>query len=156
MRSEIERKFLVRSDAWGPGDDGTLQRQGYLAISERNTVRVRVEGRRAQLTVKGPQRGLTRAEYEYEIPVAEGEEMLAHLCGLVIEKTRYLREYAGQTWEVDVFRGPNEGLVTAEVELESEETAIEIPPWVGEDVSSDRRYRVAHLSRHPYREWQES
>lgn len=153
MSREIERKFLVRGDAWRPGPDGTLQRQGYLAITERTTVRVRVEGTRATLTIKGAQVGLTRPEYEYEIPPADAEAMLASLCGLVVEKTRYVREHAGRTWEIDVFHGANAGLVTAEVELASEADEVALPPWAGAEVSHDVRYRVAWLADHPYREW---
>lgn len=153
MSREIERKFLVAGDGWGPADDGSLQRQGYVAVTDRGTVRVRIEDGRAVLNVKGAQKGLTRAEYEYEIPLADGEEILATLCGLVVEKTRYKREHAGQVWEVDVFHGDNEGLVVAEVELESEDTDVELPPWVGEEVSRDQRFKVAYLSRHPFRAW---
>ena len=155
MGREIERKYLVTGDGWGPGNDGALQRQGYLAVTERGTVRVRVQNGRAVLNIKSAQRGLTRAEYEYEIPLDEANEILAELCDLVIEKTRYRREFAGRTWEVDVFHGANEGLVTAEVELASEEETVEPPPWVGADVSHDPRYRVARLSERPYREWKE-
>ena len=156
MGKEIERKYLVLGNGWGPGDDrGVRQRQGYLAVNERGTVRVRVEGGRAVLTLKGAQRGLTRAEYEYEIPLEEGEAILAELCGFVVEKTRHRRDFAGRTWEVDVFHGENEGLVVAEVELESEDDAVEAPTWVGAEVSHDPRYRVSHLSKHPYRDWKE-
>ena len=150
---EIERKFLVRDDAWGPGDDGRHQRQGYLAVTERGNMRVRIEEDHATLTLKGKQQGLTRTELEYPIPLADAETILAELCLFVVEKTRYLREHAGHTWEVDVFHGLNEGLVTAEVELESEDENVELPPWVGDDVSFDHRYKVSHLGTHPYREW---
>lgn len=153
MGTEIERKYLVEGDAWQPGDDGVLQRQGYLAVTDRGTVRVRIEGGRATLNVKSAQKGLTRAEFEYEIPLAEGEEMLKTLCGLVIEKTRYRRTHAGRTWEVDVFHGANDGLVTAELELDHEDDEFEPPPWVGADVSHDERYRVAYLAQRPYRDW---
>ena len=153
MGTEIERKYLVEGDGWGPGGDGRLQRQGYLAVHERGIVRVRIEEGEATLNIKGAQSGLTRAEYEYPVPEEDAEEMLEHLCGLVIEKTRYLREFGGRTWEVDVFHGDNEGLVTAEVELEDEEAEVALPPWVGEDVSHDIRYRVAYLVKHPYRTW---
>lgn len=152
MGREIERKFLVDSDAWAPAGEGRRQRQGYLAITERGTVRIRVEEGDATLTVKGRQQGLTRAEYEYAIPVADADEMFA-LCGLVVEKTRYLVAHEGHTWEIDVFHGDNEGLVTAEIELDAEDEEFARPPWLGEDVSHDIRYRVAHLSRAPYRTW---
>jgi CYTH domain-containing protein len=153
MGVEIERKFLVAGDGWRRGSPGVLQRQGYLWIDERGNARVRVEGGRATLTIKGAQRGLARAEFEYAIPPADAEEILATLCGFVVEKTRYRREHAGRVWEVDVFHGANEGLVTAELELAREDDAFEAPPWLGADVSHDPRYRVAWLSRHPYRDW---
>ena len=155
MGSEIERKFLVAGDGWGPAADGRRQRQGYLAITDRGNVRVRVEEDVATLTIKGLQKGLTRDEFEYGIPLPDAERILERLCGLVIEKTRYRREFGGRTWEVDVFHGRNAGLVTAEVELESEDADVELPPWVGADVSHDTRYRVAHLSGSPYRDWKE-
>ena len=153
MGSEIERKFLVKNDRWGPGGDGKLQRQGYLAITDRGTMRVRIEEGRAVLNIKGRQEGLTRAEFEYEIPAADGEKILATLCGYIVEKTRYKREHVGKTWEVDVFHGENEGLVVAEVELESEDEEVELPDWVGEEVSHDVRYRVAYLSQHSWKSW---
>lgn len=153
MGSEIERKFLVRGELPIADVAGSLQLQGYLAISERGTVRMRIEKGRAILGIKSAQKGLTRLEYEYEVPMAEGEEMLAELCGLVVEKTRYKLEHAGHTWDVDVFHGVNDGLVTAEVELESEEEEVQLPPWVGDDVSHDVRYRVAYLSQHAWPEW---
>jgi len=153
MGTEIERKFLVIDDSWGPADDGSRQRQGYLAITDRGNVRVRIEHGVATLTLKGLQRGLTRDEFEYRVPLEDGERILETLCLWVAEKTRYKRRFGGHTWEIDVFHGENDGLVTAEVELGSEDEEVVLPPWVGEDVSHDRRYRVAWLSRHPWREW---
>jgi adenylate cyclase len=151
MASEIERKFLVRGDGWKPGPPGALQRQGYLSVED-PTVRVRIEGDRATLTVKGAQRGLTRAEFEYEIPLADAEEMFA-LCPFAVEKTRYLRDLDGRRWEVDVFHGANDGLVIAEIELEREDESFVLPPWIGAEVSRDPRYRVASLARHPFLKW---
>ena len=156
MGSEIERKFLVRGELPIADVAGSLQLQGYLAINERGTVRMRIEKGRAILGIKSAQKGLTRLEYEYEVPMADGEEMLSELCGLVVEKTRYKLEHAKHTWDVDVFHGVNEGLVTAEVELESEEEEVQLPPWVGDDVSHDVRYRVAYLSQHAWPEWVKS
>ena len=153
MGTEIERKFLVRGDGWGPADDGTHQRQGYMAVGKQCTVRVRLTPDTAKLTLKSERRGIERDEYEYDIPRDDAERMLATMCGLVVEKTRYLREHEGHTWEVDVFAGDNAGLVVAEVELERADEDVAIPAWVGEEVSHDTRYRVGYLSRHPYREW---
>jgi len=152
MGKEIERKFLVANDGWGPGDDGRRQRQGYLTVKA-PVVRVRIEEDSATLTIKSAQVGLTRAEYEYAIPLEDAEEMLRTLCPFAVEKTRYLRRVGGHTWEVDVFHGANDGLVVAEVELESEDEVVELPGWLGEDVSHDVRYRVSYLSQHPHRSW---
>ncbi len=148
---EIERKFLVRGDSWRPGPAGVLQRQGYLS-TEDPTVRVRIEGRRATIAVKGAQTGLTRPEFEYEIPLADAEAMLG-LCGFVVEKTRHAREFGGRRWEVDVFHGANEGLVIAEIELAREDESFALPLWLGAEVSRDPRYRVSSLARNPYGKW---
>lgn len=151
MASEIERKFLVRGDTWMPGPEGVLQRQGYLSVED-PTVRVRIEGGRATLTVKGAQVGLSRPEFEYEIPIEDAEELLK-LCPFAVEKTRYIREFGGRRWEVDVFHDANEGLVIAEIELAREDEAFALPLWIGAEVSRDPRYRVSALARHPFRKW---
>src|SRR5262245_38007879 len=127
MGKEIERKFLIEGDAWRTGK-GTTYRQGYLSTAKERSVRVRLSGNRATLTIKGVTHGATRSEYEYEIPVRDAEEMLDNLCERpLIEKRRYKLDHAGLTWEVDEFFGENEGLVVAEVELKSEDQAIEFP-----------------------------
>lgn len=151
MGTEIERKFLVRGDSWRPGAPGVLQRQGYLS-TEDPTVRVRIEEGRATLCVKGAQTGLARPEFEYAIPVADAERMLG-LCRFVVEKTRYVREFGGRRWEIDVFHGANEGLVVAEIELAREDESFALPLWLGAEVSRDPRYRVASLARNPFRKW---
>jgi CYTH domain-containing protein len=153
MGTEIERKFLVASDGWGPADDGALQRQGYIAITSQGNMRVRLEGDEATLTLKSNQKGLTRKEFTYVIPFEEGEQILDSLCPFVVEKTRYKREFGGHLWEIDVFHGANDGLICAEVELESEEQHVALPAWVGEEVSHDVRYRVAYLAEHPFDGW---
>ncbi|TCZ63211.1 CYTH domain-containing protein [Roseicella aquatilis] len=152
MGTEIERKFLVAGDGWrreaaGPG---VPLRQGYLAGGggpEAPVVRVRLAGPRAFLTIKGP--GLTtRAEFEYPIPVADAEAMLATLCAPpVLEKVRHRVEHAGLVWEVDVFGGHLAGLVLAEVELDSADQAVALPDWVGREVSGDPRYVNSNLAR---------
>lgn len=151
MAREIERKFLVRGDGWKAGPDGVLQRQGYLSVED-PTVRVRIEGSRATLAVKGAQAGLTRPEFEYGIPLADAEELLK-LCAFAVEKTRHVREYGGRRWEVDVFHGANEGLVIAEIELEREDESFALPLWLGAEVSRDPRYRVSSLARNPFGKW---
>lgn len=151
MASEIERKFLVRGDTWRPGPEGVLQRQGYLSVED-PTVRVRIAGARATLTVKGAQKGLTRPEFEYEVPLADAEEMLL-LCAFAVEKTRHVREFGGRRWEIDEFHGANEGLVIAEIELEREDESFALPLWLGAEVSRDPRYRVSSLARTPFGKW---
>ena len=153
MADEIERKFLVTSREWRTGE-ATEYRQGYLNLDKERTVRVRVAGERAYLTVKGITRGATRREFEYPIPLAEAEEMLAGLCRQpLIEKRRYRLQHAGLTWEIDEFFGDNAGLVVAEVELEREDQPFERPPWLGDEVTDDPRYYNASLVEHPYRDW---
>jgi CYTH domain-containing protein len=155
MPKEIERKFLVLDDTWRNGD-GTPYRQGYLSTVKERTVRVRRAGQRAWLTVKGISRGATRLEFEYEIPVDEADEMLDALCERpLIEKRRYVVPWAGLKWEVDEFFGENAGLILAEVELESEDQAIDRPPWLGREVTQDPRFFNANLVQHPFSEWKE-
>lgn len=154
MGNEIERKFLVNSYEWRDGNKPVPTCQGYLISANDCTVRVRVMGEQAFLTVKGKSEGLTRLEYEYEIPVADAKEILVHLCMQpYIEKNRYKISYAGMTWEIDEFLKDNEGLIVAEVELESEEQEVELPPWIGEEVSHDPRYSNANLGKNPYSQW---
>jgi CYTH domain-containing protein/SAM-dependent methyltransferase len=155
MPTETERKFLVRllPDPAVLGT-GSFFRQGYLSVEPDRTVRVRRAGDRAFVTIKGRTRGASRAEFEYEIPSAEAAEMLDTLClRPLVEKTRYRVEHGGMTWEVDVFSGENEGLVVAEVELPSEEHAVELPDWVGAEVTEDPRYLNANLVARPFRSW---
>jgi adenylate cyclase len=156
MGIEIERKFLVTGDGWRTGASGVPMRQGYLALGPPASVRVRIEGERALLNIKESTLGLRRDEFEYEIPVADAEELLFHCGGSVIEKQRFNVQHGGRDWEVDVFGGPNAGLVVAEVELDDENERVDLPPWVGEEVSRDPRYRNTYLSAHPYRTWRPS
>jgi adenylate cyclase len=153
---EIERKYLVRDLSVVAGLAGTRMRQGYLSVDPERTVRVRVSGTRASLTVKGStsEGGASRAEFEYEIPVRDAEDLLDGLAFRPqIEKTRY-RVTAGRlVWEIDVFAGENEGLVVAELELPSEATAVAVPGWIGEEVTGDARYYNANLVGHPYKGW---
>ena len=154
MATEIERKYLLKNDGWRAGAEGVLYRQGYLSTAAERNVRVRTIGERAYLTVKGKGEGITRLEFEYEIPLADGEAMLDRLCHRpLIEKVRYKIEHGGLVWEVDEFRGDNAGLVVAEVELESEDQVFAAPPWVGEEVTADPRYLNANLVRRPYTTW---
>ena len=154
MGQEIERKFLVRGDAWREGATGSGYRQGYLSTVKERTVRVRTVGDRGYLTIKGITVGATRSEYEYEIPVEDAERMLDELCERpLIEKTRFVIAAAGHDWEVDEFAGDNAGLVIAEVELASEDEDVALPPWAGEEVTGDPRYYNANLIAHPFSRW---
>jgi adenylate cyclase len=156
MAVEIERKFLVVGEGWRTLGTGTVYRQGYLAAEPDRTVRVRVAGDRAFLTIKGKSEGIARLEYEYPIPVTEAEEMLLHLClRPLIEKTRYTLPLADVVWEVDEFVGENQGLILAEVELTHPEQIVALPDWIGQEVSDDPRYFNAYLSRHPFSTWSE-
>ncbi|MCP5151726.1 MAG: CYTH domain-containing protein [Ectothiorhodospiraceae bacterium] len=155
MATEIERKFLVRDDRWQAAVTSRERlRQGYLANAERCSIRVRVSGDRAMLSIKSANPGLTRTEFEYPLPPADAARMLDELClRPLIEKTRHIVEHAGQRWEVDVFDGDNAGLVLAEIELGDESEPFERPAWLGTEVSDDHRYYNANLVEHPYRSW---
>ena len=151
---EIERKFLVSGDGWRKGARGTFCRQGYLVASDDRVVRVRVAGEKACLTIKGRKTGLSCPEYEYPLPVAEAKDMLERIClRPFIEKIRYVLDFKGMSWEIDEFTGENEGLVIAEVELEQEHQMVELPEWVGREVSFDPKYWNMNLVNHPYRRW---
>ena len=126
---------------------------GYFASGINGVVRIRRQDQRGFLTIKGPIEGLTRTELEFEIPAKDAETLLSMCHGSLIEKTRHVVFHAGKKWEIDVFEGPNAGLVVAEIELEAEDEAFERPEWLGEEVSSDRRYANSHLSQRPYSEW---
>lgn len=147
MPLEIERKFLVRDDSWrAAADAGQRLCQGYLAQSAESSVRVRLAGDRAWITVKGTNPGLARPEFEYAIPVADAEAMLAMCPQPLVTKTRYRVPYAGLIWEVDVFAGHAAGLVMAEVELSSADQPVTLPPWAGREVSDDPAYRNAAIA----------
>jgi adenylate cyclase len=154
MAVEIERKFLVAGNAWQQAP-GVVYRQGYLNRDKARTVRVRVAGDAAFLTVKGISRGATRAEFEYAIPLADAQQLLTLCDGPLIEKTRYVIPYQGTTWEVDEFGGDNAGLVVAEVELLSEDQPFARPPWLGAEVTQDARYFNSSLASVPYGQWRD-
>lgn len=152
MAVEIERKFLVTGDDWR-SFPGVEIRQGYLAISAERTVRVRVAGADAFLTIKGKMKGIRRPEFEYSIPPEDGDELLQLCVQPLIEKRRHEVPWRNHVWHVDEFFGENEGLVVAEVELQSESEPVDLPPWIGREVSDDYRYTNSNLVRHPFRQW---
>jgi CYTH domain-containing protein len=153
MGIEIERKFLVVDSSWmQEADAGLFCKQGYLVSDKDKTVRIRIIGEKSFITIKGASKGISRSEFEYEIPMPEAHSIL-ELCGDVVQKTRYLVKHKGMTWELDVFEGANEGLVIAEIELASEEQPFDLPDWAGEEVSGDIRYYNACLARKPFTLW---
>jgi adenylate cyclase len=153
MGQEIERKFLITRDTWRTGV-GTRIRQGYLNNEIDGIVRVRTKGKRAYLTIKGITTGITRLEFEYEIPVEDANQILDELCiKPLIEKTRYEVQVGGFKWEVDEFLGENSGLIMAEIELEDEDQGFTKPDWLGREVSGDFRYHNANLVKYPYSKW---
>ena len=154
MATEIERKFLVQGTQWR-NDTGVRFSQGYLNRDKERTVRVRLAGRKAFLTIKGVTRGPSRTEFEYEIPMEDAEQLLKLCDGPIIEKTRYRIVHQGSTWEVDEFLGENAGLVMAEIELTSEDQPFSRPPWLAEEVTHDRRYYNSNLAGHPYSQWRD-
>ena len=155
MAKEIERKFLVDSQALKPLlRQGITIKQGYIPTSNAVTVRVRIKNEKAFLTIKGKTTGISRSEYEYPIPLDDGEAMLGSLCHQQqIIKTRYEIVHDGTLWEVDVFEGQNQGLVIAEVELKNENQSITLPSWVTREVSAESKYYNVNLMQHPYCQW---
>ncbi|ATQ76009.1 adenylate cyclase [Massilia violaceinigra] len=154
MGVEIERKFLLVGDAWRELGEPVLLRQGYLSTNPDRTVRVRIEGDGASMTIKGRSEGATRGEWEYPIPLADANELLDRLCEQpIIEKYRRRITFAGNVWEVDEFLGANAGLMFAEIELASEGQQFEKPDWIGEEVTHDRRYFNSSLIALPYSAW---
>lgn len=153
---EIERKFLVSGDAWKALGRPVVYRQGYLNDAKERTVRVRIAGQLAWITIKGVNRGAVRAEFEYPIPVEDAAVLLETMAlKPIIEKTRTCIDYAGHTWEVDEFAGANAGLTVAEIELAGEDESFEKPVWVGAEVTGDARYFNSSLITHPYAAWSE-
>ena len=155
MATEIERKFLVVNDSWRDGVESESHvMQGYLSEGKTATVRVRIKGDAAFLTIKGKMQGISRSEYEYPIPVADAEAMLRELSvSPPIDKTRYRVRCGDHVWDLDLFHGDNAGLIMAEVELEHADEAIEMPTWAGQEVSADLRYYNVNLAKNPYTRW---
>jgi adenylate cyclase len=152
---EIERKFLVADDGWrAHASAGRPLKQAYLAETDKAVFRTRIaDEAAATLTIKSAAPGLSRQEFEYELPVEHAEALLALRQGSVLEKTRFEVPFAGRTWEVDVYAGDNDGLVIAEVEIEAETAEVKLPPWVGREVTGEKRYYASQLAQNPYRAW---
>jgi len=155
MGTEIERKFLLKSDDWrNEVTESTRLVQGYLLRGDKSAVRVRIKDDVAELNVKHTRDGINRLEYEYEIPVADAREILEEVAEKpLIDKTRHHVFHDGHLWEIDEFYGENEGLIVAEIELARADEPFEKPAWLGQEVSLDQRYYNSNLSKLPYSQW---
>ena len=156
MGIEIERKFLVNKEKWDQvvKEKQSLYRQGYIVSDPEKTIRVRLTDKDAFLTIKGLSVGISRTEFEYSIPVDEAQQLLDGFCDSVVSKIRYFITYDNKLWEVDEFLGDNEGLMVAEIELESEEETFSLPEWVGKEVTSEKKYSNSNLAKRPYKDWE--
>ena len=154
MAVEIERKFLLDTIPQSEISKSKIVKQGYMFNNERQVVRVRSMDQDYFLTIKSSTKGLSRLEFEYAISEEDARDMFQHLCGSnVIEKTRHYIEHKNHLWEVDEFHGKNQGLIVAEIELESEDETFQRPDWVGDEVSHDPRYYNMNLITNPYENW---
>lgn len=155
MALEIERKFLVRSDAWRHEvQSRELLRQGYLSSDSGCSIRVRITGEQAWLNLKAKRSGMTRLEFEYSIPLADADEILRELCnGPLLEKYRHRIARGRYVWEIDEFLGDNAGLIVAEIELPDEAAQFERPDWLGAEVTEEQHYYNFNLASHPYARW---
>ena len=153
MAKEIERKFLVKKGLFFPSGEGEYIAHGYLSSTPERTVRVRIKNKRGYLTVKGRNKGISRNEFEYEIPTSDAKELLEMCEPSIIVKRRHIINVNSSRWEVDIFEGDNEGLILAEIELSTETEDFFKPDWLGEEVSFDVRYFNSNLSKCPYKFW---
>ena len=155
MALEIERKFLVKDARWRALiDESRKMRQGYLTQAGKASVRIRCDAKRGWINVKSAQLGVSRDEYEYEIPLADAEQMLDQLAlKPLIEKTRHFVRIGPHMWEIDEFEGQNAGLIVAEIELGDVGEFFERPAWIGAEVTDDARYYNNNLARNPYTSW---
>ena len=160
MSIEIERKYLLKNNDWRELiNSSTYFKQGYLNEADKNehskaSIRVRIEGDKANINIKSMTLSITRQEYEYAIPLDDAQKMLNDLCiHPLIEKTRHIVYYDDHRWEIDVFEGDNHGLVVAEIELENESEQFKMPSWIGEEVSEQEKYYNVCLVKNPYSNW---
>ena len=154
MALEIERKFLIDKTRCPLPAEGVKMVQGYLMRTLELSIRLRLAGGEAFLTIKGAQKNFTRSEFEYKIPAGDAEKMLAEFAdGKLVSKTRYFIPAGKHTWEVDIFEGANFPLAVAEIELSREDETFELPDWITTEVTGDKRYNNTYLAEHPYPEW---
>lgn len=155
MNIEIEHKYSVKPELWQQvvPRNSVEVKQAYLYSDPQKTVRVRVMGLQGFITIKGKTESASRPEFEYEIPVAEAEELIKLFCFRIIEKTRHYVDHNGHLWEVDQFYGENEGLFIAEIELDSVDETYDLPVWIDKDITADKRYSNSMLAEKPYKYW---
>lgn len=154
MPQEIERKFLVKNNSWKDEVSKSISiKQGYLNSNAERTVRVRITNNKAYLTIKSKSEGISRQEFEYEIPSSEAKELILLCEKPLIEKTRHEVKQGIHTWEIDVFEGENNGLILAEIELYDVDEKFKIPSWIGLEVSDDIRYYNSQLIKSPFTAW---
>jgi adenylate cyclase len=155
MAIEIERKFLVNKEKWDAviKQEKSLFRQGYIVSDPAKTIRVRLTDTEAFLTIKGLTTGASRPEFEYNIPQDDARHLLDNFCSSEISKIRYFIPHDNKLWEVDHFLGQNEGLIVAEIELESEDESLSLPNWVDQEVTSDKKYSNSNLAINPFKNW---
>jgi len=158
MAIETERKFTVTGDFMKDVKSSKRITQGYICADPGRTVRIRMAGTEAFLTIKGPsdEKFWSRYEFEQKVSPADAEELIKLCVSGIIDKVRHYIPVGSHIWEVDVFQGDNEGLIIAEIELESENESFEMPGWVGEEVTTDRRYYNSMLSKMPYKQWKQN
>lgn len=151
---EIERKYLVKNLDFVKYGVPHRIKQGYISTEEGRVVRIRIKDQKGYLTLKSAAQGFARHEFEYEIPVADAEQMLDEMCHKpIIDKTRFDLLHKGKKWEIDVFNGENEGLIIAEIELQSKDEEFKIPPFIDREVTDDPRYYNAYIAQHPFCTW---
>lgn len=155
MALEIERKFLVNQEKWKTvaPQKSVLIKQAYLSTDPEKTIRVRIKADQGYITIKGLTQGISRQEFEYEIPLLDAQQLIQDFTTKKIEKIRHYILFEGKTWEVDVFEGDNAGLIIAEIELQSEDEAYAKPNWLEEEVTHELKYANSNLITHPYKNW---
>lgn len=153
MPFERERKFLVKEELIPEAEKSTRMVQVYLSTDPARTVRIRLAGDQAYLTIKGNASGISRLEFEYPIPAEDARELLRLAVSAPVEKVRREIHLEGKKWEIDFFEGVNKGLVLAEIELNTEDEEFVLPEWADKEVTGDWRYHNSQLSIHPYSEW---
>ena len=153
MAKEIERKFLIDINKWPENQKGILYQQGYLAITDKGIIRVRIKEKLSTLTVKSKSTGISRDEFEYEIPIDEAKNLLELCQNDIIIKTRYKVMCNNKLWDVDEFHGKNKGLWIAEIELKREDEKFEQPDWIKKEVTGNKNYYNAFLSMYPFLSW---